>query len=159
MGKLKLTLLLIAVTVAGYCARPWGDRIIPGQMMKKSLPQFDQIYDRAAHYKNSIRNPVIVVPGMMGSKLNEASTGRLLWGAFDQTSIDATNPTDIRLMACPIEGGLNRFDDGVGASGVLDSLRIEFAGLELRQKAYLNILQMRADHPVLFALWRSWARD
>jgi len=142
MGKLKLTLLLIAVTVAGYCARPWGDRIIPGQMMKKSLPQFDQIYDRAAHYKNSIRNPVIVVPGMMGSKLNEASTGRLLWGAFDQTSIDATNPTDIRLMACPIEGGLNRFDDGVGASGVLDSLKIEFAGLELRQKAYLNILQM-----------------
>lgn len=142
MGKLKLTLLLIAVTVAGYCARPLGDRFIPGQMMKKSMPEFGRIYERGAQYENAIRNPVIVVPGMMGSKLSELSTGRLLWGAFNQKSIDASDPEDIRLIACPIDGGLSRFEDGVGASGVLDSLKIEIAGLELRQQAYLNILQM-----------------
>jgi len=135
-------LLLIAVAAVGYFARPWADRIIPGQMMKKSMPELGRIYQRGAQYENAIRNPVIVVPGMMGSKLSELSTGRLLWGAFNQTSIDATDPDDIRLIAYPLGGGSNRFDDGVSASGVLDSLKIEIAGLEIRQQAYLNILQM-----------------
>jgi len=81
---------------------------------------------------------------MMGSKLSESSTNRLLWGAFDSTSIDATDPDDIRLLAYPIDddGSFAKSGDGVVATGVLDSLKIEIAGLELRQKAYLNILRM-----------------
>jgi pimeloyl-ACP methyl ester carboxylesterase len=143
MSKSKLILLLSFCAVAGYFARPWVDSVIPGRMMKKSVPELDTIYERSVMLKNSIRNPVIVIPGMMGSKLREQSTGRTVWGVFDNQSVDVDNPDDVRLLACPIDGtDLDQFDDGVHAAGVLDSLTVNIAGIELTQHAYLNILRM-----------------
>ena len=106
------------------------------------MPELGAIYDKSAR-SEAIRNPVIVVPGMMGSKLVDRSSGRIVWGAFDNLSIDPDNPKDVRLLACPIDGeNLDSFEDGVFASGVLDTLKIQLAGLSLSQQAYLNILRM-----------------
>ena len=92
--------------------------------------------------EDTLRNPVIVIPGMMGSKLQTAD-GRTVWGAFDSKSIDPDNEDDVRLLCCPIGGSnLSEFDDGVYATGVLDSMTIEIAGLALSRQAYLNILRM-----------------
>jgi len=143
MNKSKLILLLCLFAVAGYFGRPWIEQFIPGQMMKKDMPELGTIYERSAMLENSVRNPVIVVPGMMGSKLKDLSSGRTVWGVFDSQSIDVDNPNDVRLLACPIDGSnLDLFDDGVQASGVLDSLKINIAGVELNHQAYLNILRM-----------------
>lgn len=111
-------------------------------MMKKSMPELGEIYEPTVMLKSSIRNPVIVIPGMMGSKL-QTSDGRTVWGVFDSQSIDSDNEVDVRLLSCPIDGtDLDNFDDGVYATGVLDSLKIEIAGLALNHRAYLNILTM-----------------
>ena len=78
----------------------------------------------------------------MGSKL-QTSDGRIVWGAFDNKSINPDNEMDVRLLCCPVDGtDLSEFDDGVYASGVLDSMKIEIAGLALSRQAYLNILRM-----------------
>ena len=80
---------------------------------------------------------------MMGSKLRDVTTQRTVWGVFDNQSIDPDSAADVRLLSCPIDGSnLDDFDDGVHAAGVLDSLKINIAGLALSQQAYLNILRM-----------------
>ena len=142
MKKRTLLLLLFVFAVVGYFARPWIDAWIPGQMMKKSIPELEAIYEPSVMLKNSIRNPVIVIPGMMGSKL-QTTDGRTVWGVFDNQSIDPDKDEDVRLLSCPI-GGPNPgvFNDGIYATGVLGSLKIEIAGLSLSRQAYLNILRM-----------------
>lgn len=143
MTKKKLVLFCLIFAVGGYFVRPWIEPLIPGQMMKKSMPELGVIYQQSAQMKNSIRNPVIVVPGMMGSKLRQTSKDRTVWGVFDSSSIDPNNAEDVRLLACPVDGtSLDDFDDGVYATGVLDSLEINVGGLSLNLQAYLNILRM-----------------
>lgn len=138
----KYLAVLIAVFALGYFSHPWIASWIPGQMNKKTMPELNAIYEPSVMVKNTIRNPVIVVPGMMGSKL-QTSNGRTVWGAFDGQSIDTNNEEDVRLLSCPIDGtSLDSFNDGVYATGVLDTLKIEIAGLELNHRAYLNILRM-----------------
>jgi len=140
VSKLKLLVLLISCLVVGYFARPWVDGLIPGRMMKKSMPELGEIYTASAQYENATRNPVIVVPGMMGSKLQHGETGRILWGVFNNKSIDPDVADDVRLLCCPIDGShLDEFDDGVVAPGVIDTLEIEIAGLSLSHQAYLNM--------------------
>lgn len=111
-------------------------------MIKKATPELGTIYEPTVKLENVIRNPVIVVPGMMGSRL-QTKDERTIWGVFDNQSIDVDNAEDVRLIGYPIDGtSFGPFDDGVYATGVLDSLKIEIAGLALNHKAYLNILQM-----------------
>jgi pimeloyl-ACP methyl ester carboxylesterase len=142
MKKRTILLLFFVFAILGYFSRPWIDGLIPGRMLKKSIPELAEIYEPTVMLKNSIRNPVIVIPGMMGSKL-QTRDGRTVWGVFDSQSIDPDNDKDARLLSCPIDGtNLDEFDDGVYATGVLDSLKISIAGLALSHQAYLNILRM-----------------
>ena len=143
MSKIKTLLLILVVAAIGYFARPWVEPLIPGQMVKEPMPELGSIYEPTATLENAIRNPVIVVPGMMGSKLKQDSTGRTVWGVFDSQSIDPNVAADVRLLGCPIDGtDLDNFNNGVRATGVLDSMKIDFAGLSVDLKAYLNILRM-----------------
>ena len=96
------------------------------------MPNLGEIYQRSVLEGKAIRNPVIVIPGMMGSKLKHLAANRTIWGVFNDSSIDPNVAEDIRLMACPIEGeNLDEFDDGVYASGVLDSVTVSYTHLTL----------------------------
>ena len=142
MNKKKLLLLIFIFAALGYFARPWVEAWFSSPMVKKSMPELGVIYEPSAMLKNSLRNPVVVIPGMMGSKL-ETSDGRTVWGVFSNKSIDPDNEDDVRLLCCPIDGtNLSEFDDSVVATGVLDSLTIEIAGVALSRQAYFNILRM-----------------
>ena len=143
MSKSKLVFLIAVCSVGGFFARPWIERLIPGGTLEKPVPELGTIYQRSATQANTIRNPVIVIPGMMGSKLRHIDADRTVWGVFDDESIDPSVAEDIRLIACPIDGtDLDNFDDGIRPTGVLGTLKINIAGLSLSQKAYLNILRM-----------------
>ena len=115
---------------------------MPWRAEDKAVPELGSIYEPTVKLENAIRNPVIIIPGMMGSKLEQTSENRLVWGAFNSQSIDPSNAADVRLLACPIDGtNLDDFDDGVHATAVVDSLEIDFGGLSIDLKAYLNILR------------------
>ena len=43
------------------------------------FPQLGTLYDREAQHHDEHRNPVIVIPGILGSKLVDGATGRIVW--------------------------------------------------------------------------------
>ena len=57
----------------------------------RPAPDLGGIYNRAARSDHATRNPIIVIPGILGSKLVDAETGQPVWGAF---VTEAASPAD-----------------------------------------------------------------
>lgn len=106
-------------------------------------PDLGGLYSRAAQAGDATRNPVIVIPGILGSKLLDRESGRVVWGAFIGTFADPRQPDGARLVALPMAEGrsLRELRDGVEPAGVLDRVRVGILGLPLEQQAYLYILR------------------
>jgi hypothetical protein len=107
------------------------------------LPDLGGLYNRAAQAGDVTRNPVIVIPGVLGSKLRDRESGRLVWGAFLGTYADPRRPDGARLVALPLAEGrpLSALHDDVEPAGALDRVRVSLLGLPLEQHAYLYVLR------------------
>lgn len=106
-------------------------------------PDLNAIYDEAAQRHGPETNPIIVIPGILGSKLRDAETGKLVWGAFEREAANPRRAEDARLMALPMRPGvaLAGLEDGVRPDGALDTLRVSlFPGVSIEPKAYISIL-------------------
>jgi len=105
-------------------------------------PELGTLYTRTAKYQDPYRNPVIVIPGILGSKLVDPASGRIVWGAFGGESINPTTPDGARLLSLPMQENatLSQLKDEVHSAGALDRIRIEFAGLPITLNAYTRIL-------------------
>ncbi|MCI0481920.1 MAG: hypothetical protein L0213_10085 [Candidatus Dadabacteria bacterium] len=73
--------LLLPITVMFACAKA-----------EYSPPDLGGIYTQAAMRSHVDGNPVIVIPGILGSKLRDGETGQLVWGAFDGGEADPETP-------------------------------------------------------------------
>jgi hypothetical protein len=106
-------------------------------------PDLGGLYNRAAQSGDAARNPVIVVPGIGGSKLMDRDTGRVVWGAFAGTYANPSRPDGARLVALPMAEGrpLHELRDAVEATGALDRVRVRLLGLPIEPQAYLYILR------------------
>jgi len=73
------------------------------------------IYERSAQYHMLNRNPVIEIPGILGSKLIDRASRRTVWGAFDRESGDPTTSDGAQLISLPVEGNrpLSELRDGL----------------------------------------------
>jgi len=115
-----------------------------------SKPQADlaAIYDVPAQNIGSQRNPVIVIPGILGSKLEDPMVQTPVWGAFTYGAADPDYPDGARLVALPMQPGLplSQLVDNVAPTTVLDSVEIDVAllvrGLEI--DAYDEIIRTLA---------------
>ena len=89
------------------------------------------------------RNPIILIPGVIGSRLVDGESGRVVWGAFSGDFADPDKDEGFRLIAHPVRQGrdLAELQDSVYASGVLDRLQIVFIGLPVELSAYVQILR------------------
>lgn len=105
-------------------------------------PDLGDLYTRAARIHDTQRNPVIVIPGILGSKLVDPPTGRVVWGAFAGGYANPQTPDGARLVALPMQTGrpLRELRDDVRPAGVLDRLRVDLLLVPVELKAYLNIL-------------------
>ncbi len=128
-GFHKLVLLSLALAALACAA-------------KQKPPNLGAIYSRAASYHGPDRNPVILIPGLLGSKLVEESTNRVVWGAFDGGFANPQKPDGARLLALPMHEGarLDALRDSVIPAGALDHLKIKVLGLPFEIGAYVNIL-------------------
>lgn len=106
-------------------------------------PDLGGLYNRAAQAGDARRNPVIVIPGVLGSKLEDPESGRVVWGAFAGTYANPERPDGARLVALPMALGeaLRELRDRVQPAGALDRVRVSLFGLPLEQHAYLYILR------------------
>ncbi|MBM4382892.1 MAG: hypothetical protein FJ091_05930 [Deltaproteobacteria bacterium] len=105
-------------------------------------PDFSLLYTPAARHHGADRNPIIVIPGILGSKLRDPASGTLAWGAFEGGAADPEKPVGARLIALPIDAlrPLAELRDEIVPSGVLDAVHISLAGVALDIQAYAGIL-------------------
>lgn len=107
-----------------------------------------EIYSRAATSLGDDRVPVVVIPGILGSRLEEAETGQSVWGAFVYGAADADRPDGARLIALPMESGvpLDRLRDEVVATEALDTVEIDTLGFlrGIKVEAYAGVLKTLA---------------
>lgn len=107
------------------------------------VPNLGSIYNVAAKNVDYTRNPVIVIPGILGSKLVEPQSGTLVWGAFGGEGFaDPDTAEGLRLVSLPMAKGksLAALHDGVQQAGSLDEVSVNLFGLNVMLKAYAHIL-------------------
>jgi pimeloyl-ACP methyl ester carboxylesterase len=107
-----------------------------------AVPDLGGIYDRSAQTHGPDRNPVIVIPGILGSKLRDGESGRVVWGACSGEYANPERPDGARLVAVPMEPGtpVVALKDGVRSDGALDRLQVSLVGLPIELDAYRHIL-------------------
>ncbi len=105
-------------------------------------PDLGGIYNRAAQQSDLERNPIIVIPGVLGSRLEHADSGRTVWGAFGGFYASPRTDEGSRLIALPMEPGLglSELRDDVMPVEVLDRVRVLLLRLPVEQNAYLSLL-------------------
>lgn len=120
-------LKLIAMLVAG---------LLVGCLSPREAA-LDLLYNEAASYHAPDRNPIVVIPGVMGSSLRDRLSGAVVWGAFDAQAADPEDPESARLLALPLD---QNESDTVEATGVLERIRIRLLGLPVQLEVYARIL-------------------
>lgn len=109
---------------------------------KRSSKDLGNIYNSLAQAPDFERNPVIVIPGILGSRLVEEESRRVVWGTIDSRSTNPNDPEIAALLATPmVEGAsLASLRDNVVSDGPLDRLKIRFLGIPIHVNAYQDIL-------------------
>ncbi len=108
-------------------------------------PEIGALYNRSAQSGHDLRNPVILIPGILGSQLKDEATGTVVWGAFDAKSANPRSAPGRRLIALPMTGDrtvpLENLRDGVKATEVLSRVQVKLLGIPVELRAYSNILR------------------
>jgi hypothetical protein len=146
---------------------------------RRKQPDLEAIYNQAASYEHVERHPVIVIPGLLGSNLEDES-GNVVWGSLLRQNVDPSEPEGARIVALPMREGapLHELRDDVRPSGVLDRFKVKILGLTFQHDAYFNILAMLGaggyrdedlgrsgaidygdDHYTCFQFDYDWRRD
>ena len=127
----KVTLLLLCLSLLSGCfsAEPRAD--------------IAYIYNRAAMSEESGRNPVIVIPGILGSRLVDTIEGDAIWGSFRGTFADPATAEGLRKVAMPLLIGddINDVTTNAEAVGVLGRIEVSLLSLPIELNAYYNILK------------------
>jgi len=117
--------------------------VFQGACSALDQPNLGELYDQAAKVNDLDRNPIIVIPGILGSKLRANGDGTVAWGSFIGAYADPREPEGARLLALPMSRGLGlaELQDEVKPSSVLDSITVSILGLPFEQGAYVHILR------------------
>ena len=113
----------------------------PGE---KEVPQLGEIYQQAAaSHQSEQLNPVIVIPGILGSKIKDPESGKSIWGVFDNEFLNLNRPENFQIAAVPIQKGsaISQASPRGVPDGAVSSLRFRVAGVPLKQQAYAGILK------------------
>ena len=107
-----------------------------------SAPDLQRLYGDATIDQHE-RRPVIVVPGLMGSRLMDKDTGDLVWGGTE-FSADPSTPEGARALALPIGHGgepLDRLFDNVHPDGLLGTASPSAMGVALEFDVYRGLVK------------------
>ena len=100
------------------------------------------IYNQLAQHEDPYRNPIVLIPGILGSKLTDPQSDKLAWGTFGFKHLDPTAPEGARLISLPMQPGmpLGQLQDGLKAAGTLDNVVVNLGGYPVVLNAYAYIL-------------------
>jgi pimeloyl-ACP methyl ester carboxylesterase len=120
---------------------PDSDTSTP-QSNAAAQPDLNRIYGRTVQGDDRGRNPIIVIPGVLGSSLFDTQTRQVVWGQFGSGSIDPLSPWGARLIALPMGSGqkLNSLIDTIQPTGTIDAFDVRLLGIPFQIKAYHDLL-------------------
>lgn len=121
--------------------------LMPTGCTSHHAPPLREIYSESAQKIGDDRNPVVVIPGILGSRLVQHDTRQIVWGAFTYGAADADFPEGARLFALPMEEGklLSQLRDDVEPDGVLESLEVNVSLFKITAlEPYKGIIQALA---------------
>ncbi|MDR4495746.1 MAG: hypothetical protein R3B74_15295 [Nitrospirales bacterium] len=72
------------------------------------VPDLGNLYTKLAQQEDPLRNPVIVIPGILGSRLEDGSTGDTVWDAFGSGAVDPHTGEGARTVGLAHGHGLRR---------------------------------------------------
>jgi pimeloyl-ACP methyl ester carboxylesterase len=100
------------------------------------------LYTDLAKTDNPDKNPIIVIPGVLGSKLVDTDSKTVAWGEIGRGLETPKKDEEIRRISLPIDEGkkLQELRDNVIAESVLESIKITIFGVTVEKNAYGNIL-------------------
>lgn len=132
---------------------------------------------KAFQYEGIERHPVIVIPGIFGSRLVDSESKRIAWGLFTGKEMIANfSREQIRTLSVPMDEGktLSQLRDSVVPAGALDVVNVRMLGLPIHMNGYrdmINALESAgyygegckdddsAKYETLFTFGYDWRRD
>ncbi|MGC6487241.1 MAG: lipase/acyltransferase domain-containing protein [Planctomycetota bacterium] len=145
------------------------------------VPEIRRLYGEAS--KRHVRNPVVVVHGILGARLEHRETKQTVWGAFTSGSADPTTREGAVRLSVPFEDLLAaRAPDlaraSVFATGPLEAIKLGLLFAVINVGVYRDILktlgvggyrdpvgvdpgspQYNLDHFTCFTFFYDWRRD
>ena len=117
--------------------------LLTGCGVFQTAPDLGDLYNELAQSEDPARNPVIVIPGILGSRLVDPQSGEVVWGAFGTGKADPHTAAGSRLIALPMVQGtaLRDLQDSVQPTDALDRVVLNFFGIPVQLNAYYNILR------------------
>ena len=113
----ELLLLMVRLFLLSVLGFVW----LTGCSGFQTVPDLGNLYNQLAQEEDPDRNPVIVIPGILGSRLEDGNTGEVVWGAFGSGAVDPTSAEGAPLLALPMATGaaLKDLRDTVREAGAL----------------------------------------
>ena len=117
--------------------------LLLGCSSSEETADLSALYDRAAQYHGVERNPIILIPGLIGSKLTHAPSDTTVWGAFTGEYADPRTARGARLVGLPMreDAPLAALRDSVRPDGALEEVEASVLGLPVALDAYIDILR------------------
>lgn len=105
------------------------------------VPTTTHNHEASASRLSAQANPVIFIPGMLGSRLQEVSSGDLVWGRERSLGLYPQELEASRRMAVPFLSAAKAPDrDDIRAVAVLDEVRPSIFGFRLTRRIYSPIV-------------------
>ncbi|UTW59450.1 hypothetical protein KFE96_03850 [Kordiimonas sp. SCSIO 12603] len=106
-------------------------------------PALELTYNQKAAQQTPYRNPVIVIPGILGSKLKDIRDDQVVWGAFVSGAADPQKDEGLKRITAPYiypDGSLTNWSH-VEPNGALEEIKLQLLGIPLKIKAYAQIIE------------------
>lgn len=160
----SLLLLILISTIAG---RKYVDTKLRGSSETQDVAS---IYNRYSNQENTQQNPVIIIPGYLGSRLEHKGEKPIAWGAFTRNSLNPSKPKQAKKLALPIapDTAITELSDEVYSTGILDSVQVKISGFKTEQSVYKNLLsafnasgyhRKTTDSKKRFEFHYDWRKD
>ncbi|MEO0479404.1 MAG: hypothetical protein AAF196_07985 [Planctomycetota bacterium] len=141
---------------------------------------YQALYGEAA--LDEVRNPVVVIHGILGARLYDPETEKIVWGAFTSQSVDPNEAEGAALIGLPLDPPRSAFDydpadERVIADGPLGKIEIDVGFDVLEVGVYSDILNSlgvggyadevvqppgpdyASDHFTCHTFFYDWRRD
>ncbi len=99
-------------------------------------------YEYNLRKKGAYQNPIIVIPGILGSNIIESTNENPLWGDFSRSLASTKADEHLRLISLPMELGktLDQLQGLSTADGSLRYIRGKIAGMPVRINTYASMM-------------------